>query len=154
MQTTWTLTEGEKQHTECQMSSWMDRLAMQTQVLLLSCYIRRPRVRWEEFFSWDIFQSARRQRDRSIYMHSPMIFPCSEIKGFFSIKLTVMWEAQVACLELKADNRLDKTQRPVCPQRESSLAERKPGEPVTCPTALEAPVHESPLAETIKVNKN
>lgn len=109
----------------------------------------------KESLSLDIFQSARRyHRARSIYLHSPIVSPCSQIWGFLSIQLTVTWEAQVGWTELKANNRQDKTQRPACPWRACSLAERKPGEPMTRPAALEATAQESPLAATIKVNKN
>lgn len=64
-----------------------------------------------------------------------------------------MWEAQVVRLELKANKTLDKTRRPACPWRERSLAERTPGEAVACPATLEAAAQESPLAETMKVNR-
>lgn len=106
--------------------------------------------------SLDSFQSARRDyRGRSVHLPSPIVSPHSQIWDFLSIHPVEGDARSPSCLpRAESKHQTGWDAEAICPWRASSLAESKPREPTTCPAALEATAQGSPLAETIKVNKN
>lgn len=83
-----------------------------------------------------------------MYLHSPVVSPCSQTWAFFSIPV----DYDVRSPEVKANNRLDKTRRPACPWRENASRQKENLENQWL--ALLPWKRQHVKAETIKANKN